>query len=521
MFDELAHHKDERFTTPPRWEALMEAVSEAASLHLFNPDHPLQTIGRFEALATRGLGGFGVVFKVRDPELDRLVALKLCMTRGPESAEGLMNEARVLAKLSHPNIVSIHEPGREGDDVFFVMEFVDGVNAHDFVRDEDPPWPEVVDVYRGAGRGLAAAHDAGIVHGDFKPSNILLDAELWPRVADFGLAQVIADHLAGEELRHRPGTLPFMAPEVLRGQAGDPLSDQWSFCVSLWQGLEHGLPYDGWTPAELLESIERGEPWVLQPAVPEAVRSVVRRGLSVDPAQRYPDMHALVAELDKLRERPGASQETGLDAPAVVPGSSKVTEARRRPFVLGLLLTGAALLGAWGVEHVPWAETDPDPAEASPPEQEGCALWELPPLEPSPEVQSICRLIRDGDYRSANSLWEAVHDARLRNPSTSGIEGYTHLDLALDTIIVAQTFAEAAVDLESSQSPKDTAATEEATYPAVVLMAEQWANAASVASDAHGATERAGAPPAVGAAPVTLEEIEVQVGEVYRHLEKT
>ncbi|PRP98293.1 Serine/threonine-protein kinase PrkC [Enhygromyxa salina] len=510
MFDELAQREDERYTTPPRWEALMEAVSEAACLHLFNPDHPLQTIGRFEALATRGLGGFGVVFKVRDPELDRLVALKLCMTRGPESAEGLMNEARVLAKLSHPNIVSIHEPGREGDDVFFVMEFVDGVNAHDFVRDEDPPWPEVVDVYRGAGRGLAAAHDAGIVHGDFKPSNILLDAERWPRVADFGLAQVIADHLAGEELRHRPGTLPFMAPEVLRGQAGDPLSDQWSFCVSLWQGLEHGLPYDGWTPAELLESIERGDPWVLQPAVPEAVRSVVRRGLSVDPAQRYPDMHALVAELDKLRERPGASQETSLDAPAVVPGSSKVTEARRRPFVLGLLLTGAALLGAWSVEHVPWAQ--PDPAETSKPQLAGCALWELPPHEPSPEVQSICRLIRDGDYKGANLLWDSVHRARFISPSTSGIEGYSHLDLALDAIIIAQTFAEEAMVIEKST-------TKEEAYRVASSMAKGWANAASSTSVLHRETERAGEPPATGEPPVTLETIDRQVSEVHRRLQ--
>ena len=183
-----------------------------------------------------------------------------------------MDEAKALARLAHPNIVTIHELGRHDGGVFFAMQYLAGKNAGILgERSPRPTWQEVVDVYRGVARGLVAAHAANIVHGDIKPSNILLDTDDFPRIADFGLAQRVIEDAAESEqegLRHRAGTLYYMAPEVLRGGPNDALADQWSFCVSLCQTLTGGeLPFYGGTSAELLDDIEHTDALELMDSV--------------------------------------------------------------------------------------------------------------------------------------------------------------------------------------------------------------------------------------------------------------
>ncbi|PRP91683.1 Serine/threonine-protein kinase PrkC [Enhygromyxa salina] len=426
-----------RRTRPPHWEKLINQVAIAAGTKIVEPSHPLHQIGRFEAIGTRGVGGFGVVFEARDPELDRRVALKLCQTRGPEAAETLMNEARLLARLTHPNIVTIYEPGRHDDDVFFVMEYVNGVNAHRFSRqDPAPSWERLVDIYRGAGRGLAAAHDAGIVHGDFKPSNVLLDQQLWPRVADFGLAQVMIDHAPDDEqegLRQRAGTLPYMAPEVLRGQAGGARADQWSFCVSLWESLEDALPYEGWTSGELLAAIEREQPWAMNPEVPEAVRAVLRVGLAEEPSERYPDMHALVAALDGLRQ-------------PVVEGRS--SPPRRGGFLGAMLLACGVGLGG-GMMLGTGPADEPDRATIDPAsERRPGGLHD----EKHTSLEQVIAAIELGNIEEANATWEAEDRVRALNGAPR----------IMDDFRVAEAFLAAAMALQGRDSEKSQSAARKA-----------------------------------------------------------
>jgi serine/threonine protein kinase len=279
---------------PSYWNGLVKQISDGWVLEHIGSGKR-HKIGRFEGIRRLGEGGFGLVLLVRDPDLDREVALKLYRVPHKGADEAILREAQLLAKISHPNVITVHETGRYGYDVFYVMERIVGMNGHKFIQ-HSKGWQQVIEIYIGAGTGLAVAHEHGIIHGDFKPGNILIPEDGGPvRVADFGMAQVMYEDGAG--VRHRLGTLPYMAPEVLRGEPGDARSDQWSFCVALWHTLEAALPYEGETAEELLAEIEHGEPHVAEPWVPEHVRAVVRVGLSVNPKDRYPDMRTLVAAL--------------------------------------------------------------------------------------------------------------------------------------------------------------------------------------------------------------------------------
>lgn len=302
---------------PPHWERLATEVRLARDGRVFNPAAKLHKIGRFDGIKLIGVGGVGVVFEVYDPVLDRAVALKLCKNLGSGGGLALLHEARLLAKLAHPNVVTVHESGWHesgwhDNEVFYVMELVSGCSGHEYVR-RCPSWEDAVEVYAGAGAGLAAAHDHGIVHGDFKPGNILLgnwlgDSRRRSRsrrvvVADFGLARVVAEHA-----RKPPtlGTFEFTAPERLRGAPGDPRSDQFSYCVSLWELIYGTLPFTGETRAQLLESIERRDRRVdlALPDLPRRLRAILEQGLAIDPDRRHPTMHALVDALLDLRDRP-------------------------------------------------------------------------------------------------------------------------------------------------------------------------------------------------------------------------
>ena len=294
-------HSTDRRPTPPRWKELKHKVRTAATLRrAVNPEYPLEKIGTFEALGVLGMGGYGCVFRVRDPELDRVVALKLCDTRKPGAAELLKSEARILAKLSHPNIITVHEIGEHEGDLFFIMELIEGSDMHRYaIQTDDPPsWRELVDIYCVVGRALAAAHEANIVHGDLKPANILIDAETKkPWIADFGLGRVM-DGSADEALL---GTEHYMAPEQLRGGPSTALSDQYSFCVAMWHCLEGHAPFGGDNIEGLLFDIETECPAKFRDGVPERLRAVLTKGLACEASRRYPDMHALVEAIEQIR----------------------------------------------------------------------------------------------------------------------------------------------------------------------------------------------------------------------------
>ncbi len=289
------------------------------------------SVGRYTVLERIGAGGMGVVYAAFDPQLDRRVALKVMHAGadGPTDSAGrarLLREAQAMAKLSHPNVITVHDVGTYGERVFVAMEFIEGATLRDWM-DSERAWPELVDAFVMAGRGLAAAHAAGLVHRDFKPDNVLMGNDGRVLVMDFGLARraaprtgPIADRLqevrtagSSASLETRDlnlnltrtgamlGTPAYMAPEQHRGEHIGPHADQFSFCVALYEGLYHERPFEGASMASLainvLDGHIRNAP--RDSKVPSWLRSVVVRGLAVAPEDRYPSMDALLAELQR------------------------------------------------------------------------------------------------------------------------------------------------------------------------------------------------------------------------------
>ncbi len=301
-------------------------------------------VGRYLVLSKLGAGGMGVVFVAFDPELDRKVALKLLHPRLAADANPatvrdararLVREAQALAKLNHPHIVAIHDVGEHQGTVWLAMEYVDGETLSAWLKQQRRTWREVLDVMDAAARGLSAAHNAGLVHRDIKPDNIMIGVDR-VRVMDLGLARALGgdDDSAGFVSADAPtaaaqlfealavrvtqagavmGTPAYMSPEQYRGQPADARADVFSFCVTLWEALMGERPFAGNTLVEFAANVLSGtvRPVPLDPhaqRVPGWLRRVCTRGLAVDPERRFDSMEAL---LDAL------SQESTIDsAPA-------------------------------------------------------------------------------------------------------------------------------------------------------------------------------------------------------------
>ncbi len=272
---------------------------------------PLQ-IGRYEVQGAVGEGGMGVVYSGWDASLGRKVALKLLSRAysGNERRRGRMvREAQALAKLSHPNVVQVYEVGEHDEDVYVAMELVDGLSLRDWCHKAKRSPAEIEDVFTQAGRGLSAAHRADIVHRDFKPTNVIVGTDGRVRVLDFGLAHgpgISTDNSGpiaspGSERLTKTGavmgTPAYMAPELLRGDAADSRADQFSFCVALFEALTGSRPYRFITLRDEPEQAEI----IGWSSVPRMWRGAIRRGLSVDPKDRWPSMDDLLEGLRRGR----------------------------------------------------------------------------------------------------------------------------------------------------------------------------------------------------------------------------
>jgi eukaryotic-like serine/threonine-protein kinase len=332
-------------TAPPSRSSAAPPASDDAASHATAFDETLPTargdgnlgegskVGRYDVLERVGAGGMGVVYRAYDPELHREVALKLLKSsRSSGQAEAkrrkrLLREARAMAQLSHPNVIPVYDVGEYGDGLYVAMEFVLGSNARQWLKAEKPPWRRTLGVFRAAGRGLAAAHTAGLVHRDFKPANVLVGDDGRVRVLDFGLARAVVDEPDPEPevgpafVRFEPeidahwsetltadgtilGTPVYMAPEQYAGKPADARSDQYSYCIALFEALYGVLPFANGSVKEQARAKYRGE---LREApanspVPPRLYHVLRRGLSPRPEDRFPTMPDLLRELRTVHE---------------------------------------------------------------------------------------------------------------------------------------------------------------------------------------------------------------------------
>ncbi len=282
-----------------------------------HPDDALSTtsrVGRLALLRKLGEGAMGVVYAAYDEALDRRVAVKVLKSGGATS-EWLVREAQALAKLSHPNVVPVYDVGKHDDHVFLAMEFVEGRTLRVYAEEPERSLEDVVRALVGAGRGLAAAHEAGLVHRDFKPENVLVGQDGRARVVDFGLAGLSAGSAAQVQgaKAHRnglrapltmPGTLlgtpVYMAPEQMRGERATAASDQWSFAVSLYELTYGQRPFEGEQLAQLAVNVVEGRlrPPPAGTAAPPWIAAVARRGLARDPKERFPSLAAMVDEME-------------------------------------------------------------------------------------------------------------------------------------------------------------------------------------------------------------------------------
>jgi serine/threonine protein kinase len=320
-------------------------------------------IGRFLVLSRLGAGGMGVVYAAYDDALDRKVAIKIMYPREDDesghTALRLRREAQAMAKLSHPNVVQVFEVGQYRDSLFLAMEFVHGSTLDAWQREAPRPWREIVAMHAQAGQGLAAAHGAGLIHRDYKPSNVMVSHDGRARVLDFGLVRhgdtgeqparplaalmsspdMLGDFLTGVQPGARPGvrpdavaealsdalsdsltmegtilgTPPYMSPEQITGQPVDARSDQFGFCVALYEALYGVNPFASPTLGARLMRIMTSAV-AAPPAgsdVPAWVHAAVLRGLRCQPDQRWPSMQALLTALTSDPDH-GASSESVL-----------------------------------------------------------------------------------------------------------------------------------------------------------------------------------------------------------------
>jgi tetratricopeptide (TPR) repeat protein/predicted Ser/Thr protein kinase len=311
-------------------------------------------IERYILLKPLGQGGMGVVYSAYDPDLDRKVAVKLLhpdkSTPDGDSARAwMMREAQAMARITHPNVVSVYDVGAYGGQVFVAMEFIQGRTLSEWIRKGQNTWQETLRLFLEAGKGLKAAHASGLVHRDFKPANVLIGDNGRVAVLDFGLARLAEQAaveeaaLAGEEAGLDPesseplalamperediavGTPQYMPPEQYMSTVVDHRADQFSYCASLYWALYRKRPFEPRKVARTAAESSRSgtgtaEPWRKLPRavaaheppsdskVPAWVRRAVMRGLSVNPEDRFPSMDAL---LDALSQGQRKAQRRG------------------------------------------------------------------------------------------------------------------------------------------------------------------------------------------------------------------
>ncbi|HEX3479192.1 MAG TPA: serine/threonine-protein kinase [Kofleriaceae bacterium] len=376
--------------------------------HLGSGPPPGTRVGRYLIERAIGAGGMGVVYAARDPELDRRVALKLVRGDGRAGTPArLRREAQAMARLTHPNVVAVYDAGAFEDCIFIAMEYVAGQTLACWA-DVPRTQREILAAYSAAGKGLAAAHAAGIVHRDFKPENIFVGNDGRIRVGDFGLARMPMATGSAPSSRFAAGAGPavvsaeptplpilltapegllgtpyYMAPELYTGADADVRSDQFSFCVALFTALCGERLFEGDSLAALVDRMRAGRVRVprLSPRLPRRVHAAIRRGLATDPAKRF-------ASLDELLD-------------ALAPASRRWAR-RMAGLIAGVLAAAAIAVAVVAVRGRPPA-TDPP--------------WSGASCDRAGEMQWCCTRRRSASWRTsaaAVSSWYTPRESGMR-----------------------------------------------------------------------------------------------------------
>lgn len=362
--------------------------------------------GRYRLEHREGAGTMGVVYRAWDPRLARPVAVKVLnaqWARRPSARFRLAREARALAQLSDVNVLPIYDVGPYRDGLFIAMEFVDGLTLDAWyeTRSRD----EIVSMFIRAGRGLAAAHEADLIHRDFKPTNVLIGADQRPRVADFGLVATAGDKSTTadevDDLERTAkltrvgslvGTPRYMAPEQLRGEPAVTASDQFAFCVSLYEALYGRPPFVGTTPRSLIASILEG------PAAPDArmgdrrLFALLAKGMQSEPRARHESLRHLVEALER-------------------------TQRRRRPRIVAMTAAAVVTLGCIAT-GIAWNE-DPCRADSSLLQGQGLALAQIDRRLRERESAHLASSVSQEVSAYAKS-WSSVYTPSCRRTQESG-----------------------------------------------------------------------------------------------------
>ncbi len=304
----------DRGTTPDSEAALTGSTPQASRTppSSIAPDR----FGRYLLLEKLGAGGMGVVYAAYDPNLDRKVALKLLRDDRRERATlcaRLEREAKAMARIAHENVLPVYDVGSHDGALFIAMMHVAGGTLRAWRALEPRETRAILKIYMAAGRGLAAAHDAGLLHRDFTPDNVLVDRGDTPRVADFGIAREKAEPARDGDTADVTfgaaapltangallGTPAYMPPEQLRREPTDARADVFSFAVSLYEALYGERPFDGHTVETQLDAIARGPAEPSTPAVPRRIFRALAPALAFEPGKRTPSMHALLDALSR------------------------------------------------------------------------------------------------------------------------------------------------------------------------------------------------------------------------------
>jgi serine/threonine-protein kinase len=290
--------------------------------------------GRYALVAQQGSGGMSVIYRAVDRMLGRNVAVKILrpsLTQDPSFLEKFRNEARSIANLSHPNIVTVFDVGNDGATHYIVMELIDGEDLKKKIKAQGAmPLDAVLDIATQICAGIGYAHRSGIVHADIKPQNVLMTAEMKVKVTDFGIAQALSDTQPQQRADVVWGSPHYFSPEQARGEQPTPASDVYSIGIVMFEMLTGRLPFTGTNQQELaMAHIRDRVPLVTEfnPAVPEGLATIVQKVMSKDAAGRYRTADQLGQLLQSFRDkaRSATISNPNLIPPVAAPPAPAVT----------------------------------------------------------------------------------------------------------------------------------------------------------------------------------------------------